>query len=70
MFDITKAKVHIPCPKCEQKLEVTIQDIRNRETILCPHCQQKIVLNPDSSVDASIQKVNKTLDRLKNIKIR
>jgi Zn ribbon nucleic-acid-binding protein len=66
MFDLENHIVSIPCPKCQVKNQVRLEQIKNEETIQCVGCATKIHLkDTNGSVRQATKQVQDSLDELK-----
>lgn len=62
MIDISKQKIQIDCTDCKSKVEVTLQQIADKKTVVC-RCGQKIKLqDKNNSSRNSIKNINKAVD--------
>jgi hypothetical protein len=64
MFDIGKEPIEFKCPKCGNKLKMTLDDASSGRTVYCASCKTEIRLSTDESVKKSVDSVNKSVKDL------
>lgn len=65
MFDLSKQKIDFPCPSCQRKLKVTLQQVAKQQSVTCLSCAETIQLqDKNRSASQSIRNVNKSFRSL------
>lgn len=64
MFNIGKEPIEFECPKCGNKLKMTLDNASSGKTVYCSSCKTEIRLSTDESVKKSIDAVNKSVKDL------
>jgi len=65
MVDIGKQKVKIPCPNCDRKIEVSLDQVSMQQAVICS-CGTKIELkDKNGSAKKGIHDINKAFSDLK-----
>jgi transcription elongation factor Elf1 len=45
------ALVNIPCPRCSEKMEVTVAEIQNNPRLVCAKCGANFAINAQKVMD-------------------
>ena len=65
MFDISKEKMDINCPKCNSKIKVSLEQVSKQQIVKCNRCQESIqLIDSNGSSRRGINDINKSFKDL------
>jgi transcription elongation factor Elf1 len=65
MIEISKHKIDIKCPKCNNEIKITLGQVGKGETVICDSCHSSIKLvDNNNSTKQGINDINKAFSSL------